>query len=203
MVCLVCHGAALSTVCPKCHAGLRPAAEHVLPGGLPLVAAFEHSGPAPSLVHLLKYRGVVFFADYVAEALATRVPRLPLVPVPRAMSRRLRYGVDPALEIARRLAIRLEVPVWQILRPPIHARRRAGGDHSVPGSGFGVRRRPSSRVVLVDDVVTTGATIMSACDALGPDRVALAASANVVPAVSSLLAPDTEMRRPAPTWPRS
>jgi orotate phosphoribosyltransferase len=42
---------------------------------------------------------------------------------------------------------------------------------------------------LVDDVVTTGGTIMAAAKALGADRVALALAANVVPEMTSLQKP--------------
>ncbi len=45
---------------------------------------------------------------------------------------------------------------------------------------------PEGPVVLVDDVVTTGATLEAAVAALGAGRVALAAVANAAPAVSSL-----------------
>ncbi len=45
---------------------------------------------------------------------------------------------------------------------------------------------PVSQVVLVDDVVTTGATLEMAIGVLGAERVALAVAANAAPPVSSL-----------------
>jgi len=151
-----------------------------------LYAAFEHEGAAKTLVHHLKYRGVTVYAEVVADALESRVPALPLVPVPRAWSRRIRYGVDPANAIATALGRRIGVPVVPVLRPRLHTRRRAGDDHSRPVPDFSVRELGDPEVVVVDDVVTTGATIVAAACGLGRHRVRMAVAANVVSTVSSL-----------------
>jgi predicted amidophosphoribosyltransferase len=142
------------------------------------MAAYEHEGPARSLVHDLKYRGLVDYAGMVADILAPRLPRLPLVPIPRAWSRQLVYGIDPAREIARSLSERMGVPVLELLRPPLHSRRRAGGDHRRPPPRFGLNRPTTLRFLLVDDVVTTGGTVLAAGKILGFDRLALVVAAN-------------------------
>ncbi|HIC97956.1 MAG TPA: hypothetical protein EYP11_06135 [Aquificaceae bacterium] len=121
-----------------------------------------------------------------AVALAARLPPLPLVPVPRSLSRRWRYGIDPSRLLARRLSRHLGVPVWDLLVPPLHGPRRAGGDHDRPAPGFRLRSPPRGPVIVVDDVVTTGATLMSAVAALGSRKVALVASVTAVAQVSSL-----------------
>ncbi|MGH3649228.1 MAG: ComF family protein [Acidimicrobiia bacterium] len=188
MVCLACHTFTSGSLCPACAGTLRPATDRVLAGGLRLVAAFEHQGAAQELMHHLKYRGVLDFADLVVERIAPRVPRLPLVPVPRAISRRLKYGVDPARLIARCLASRLGVPVINVLTPHLHTPRRAGRDHSKPVTPFTVRRVLGGEVMLVDDVVTTGSTVAAAVSALGPQHVRMVLAANSVAKVSSLSA---------------
>jgi predicted amidophosphoribosyltransferase len=175
-------------VCPLCLAGLRSAPERLLPGGIRLVPAFEHEGVARNLMHLLKYQGLGGFAGLAAANIAPRLPRTALVPVPRVLSRRLRYGVDPALLLARSLATRLGVEVCPVLAAPLHAERRAGGDHRRPAHQFRLRRPPPDRLVLVDDVVTTGATVLAAVEALGVSRVVAVAAANTVSGVSSVLA---------------
>lgn len=154
-----------------------------------MVAPFLHEGAARKLVHMLKYQGLVHFARLAADLVADRLPELPLMPIPRAMSRKIKYGVDPALLLARELSTRSGQPVVRALAAPIHSRRRAGGDHLRQVHPFRVRKKPPGPVILVDDVVTTGATILAAMSALGPDRVALAAAANVVPDVTSLQKP--------------
>jgi hypoxanthine phosphoribosyltransferase len=91
--------------------------------------------------------------------------------------------------LGERLARSIRVPVIKSLEAPIHTRRRAGGDHSRPVAPFRMTTVPASRVVLVDDVVTTGRTLEAAIAVLGAERVALAVCANAAPPVSSLLAP--------------
>lgn len=130
------------------------------------------------MVHELKYRGVVGFAGLAASMIVERVPLLPMVPVPRGLGRRLRYGVDGALELALSLSALTGAPVFRLLRAPLHSPRRAGGDHKSPAPAFGLRRAFPGQVVVVDDVVTTGATIEAAVRALGRGRVALAVTAN-------------------------
>lgn len=186
MLCLSCHEPSRGHVCRTCLADIVRAPERLLPGGVRLVAGFEHTGTAKRLVHLLKYQGLTGYVDVVAATVASRLPRVTLVPVPRVLSRRLRYGVDPAMLLARALARRLDVEVLPALAAPIHATRRAGGDHRRPSHGFQVRRALPDQLVLVDDVVTTGATMVAAMRALGTSRVVAATAANTVSGVSSV-----------------
>lgn len=150
-----------------------------------MIAAFEHSGPARVLAHHLKYRGLVDYARLVAVALAPEVPPGPLVPVARSMSRRLRYGTDPALLIARFLSRETGSPVYRLLRAPLHTSRRAGGDHDRRVAVPGLRKRTLESVVLVDDVMTTGATLEAAVFAIGVEQVRGAVVANAVPDMTS------------------
>lgn len=183
-------------VCPACQQRLTPAPERVLAGGVRVVGAFEHSGAAKDLIHNLKYRAVVGYPDIVARELAPRIPRLPLVPVPRAWSRRLKYGIDPATVLARALGKWMDLPVLPLLRPQVHTPRRAGGDHSRSVPQFRARRPDGYRVILVDDVVTTGRTVRAAIESLGVTRVQMVVAANVVVAPSTLRHPEWEQEWP-------
>lgn len=185
MICTSCHRLSGGFLCGRCRPQLRPAPEHIIEGGIRVVAAFEHIGVARDLVLGLKYRGLTRFADLVVETIAPRVPAVPVVPVPRTWSRQMRYGVDPAREIAIRMARALGVPMYDSLTPPLHAPRRAGGDHDRPPPRLRAGPLPEGRIMLVDDVVTTGATIRSAASSLGFDRIALVIAANLADTVSS------------------
>lgn len=184
MVCVCCHGPTRGWICDQCLGSMRTAPERILPGGLRVVAPFTHEGAARRLMHLLKYRGVDVYAGLVADLLAERLPSLPLVPIPRAISRRVRYGVDPANVLANAIARRTGAPVIPALKAHWHSARRAGGDHQRSVAVWRVRPLPSSEVIVVDDVVTTGTTLLSAVAALGWDRVAMGAAANTVSGVT-------------------
>jgi predicted amidophosphoribosyltransferase len=168
---------------------LRPAGDRLIAGGVRLLSAFEHSGPARDLVHHLKYRGLTDYLNLVTAVLEDRLPIAPLVPVPRSISRKIRYGVDPALLLAQRLAQATGARVLRSLVSRPHSMKRAGGDHTKAVPRFRIRSLPQGPVIVVDDVFTTGATIDAAVRSLGSDRVQSAVVANVVPEVSSLLRP--------------
>ncbi len=144
-------------------------------------AGFVHQGVARRLVHVLKYGGVVAAAQLLAVAMAPLLETdAVLVPVPRVTWRRLRYGVDPAVELAGAVGEITGRPVQRLLVAPPWGRRRAGHQH---GSAPVFRLRSSMggsiegrRLVLVDDVVTTGATLGSAALALGGCAGALTAT---------------------------
>jgi predicted amidophosphoribosyltransferase len=185
MLCQCCHVVSRGFLCARCRGRLRRAPERILDDGIRLVAAFEHEDVARELVHGLKYRAMTSFADLVVEVVAPRMPSLPVVPVPRTWSRQLRYGIDPAREIGLRLARAKDVPLLDLLSAPLHGPRRAGGDHKRPPPELKTAKAILGPVVLVDDVVTTGATIRSAVKTLGSERIALVLAATLADTVSS------------------
>jgi predicted amidophosphoribosyltransferase len=192
MICQSCYRPTRTRLlCEPCRIQMRSASDRLIGGGVRLVSAFEHSGPARDLVHNLKYRGLTNYLELVTAVLTDRLPVLPFVPIPRSISRQVRYGVDPALILARRLAQAKGTRVVRSLVPHPHSIRRAGGDHAKLVVPYRVRSLPKGPVIVVDDVFTTGATLDAAVRSLGPNRVQSAVVANVVPEVSSLLRPST------------
>src|SRR5690606_24094138 len=128
MGCLSCGSADGVGLCLSCRLLLRPAPERPVPGVGVVRSAFRHEGPARHLVHRLKYRGVVLAGAVLAEAMVPLVPEdAVIVPVVRVGWRRVRYGVDPALELSVRLGRLTGRPVARVLTGPWWGRARAGG----------------------------------------------------------------------------
>ena len=184
MLCLTCTEPTGSIVCEPCASQLKRPPDMVLGNGLLVVGGFVHEGPARRLVHSLKYRGVVAAAAPLAAAMVRRLPDSAsmLVPVPRAWWRAMRYGVDPTAVLSAVVGRRSGLPVVQALAAPMWWRRHAGKRRVERAP---VRFRQLSAVdagaVLVDDVVTTGATVSAAARALeAAPTVVLAAT--LVPA---------------------
>jgi predicted amidophosphoribosyltransferase len=159
-------------------------------------SALLHAGPGRLLVHRLKYQGLVAAARVLAQAMAPLLDPPPpaLVPVPRALLRRLAYGVDPGPELAGALGGLVGIPVADGLRAGLWHRRRAGPAQTERGKP---RLRAAGEVpagsVLVDDVITTGLTLTAAA-AVVPG-IAGAVTATAAPSAITREVPPGTSRR--------
>jgi predicted amidophosphoribosyltransferase len=156
-------------LCGNFDAGLRPAPDQLLDGCLVIRSAYLHEGPARHLVHNFKYRGIEPAGSFLAEAMAGLVPASStFVPVPRVTWRKLRYGIDPAAALATRLATLTGGRRRDLLVPPPWGRGQAGATRaSRRPPVFRAKDVSARHLVIVDDVVTTGGTVISAWRALG------------------------------------
>jgi ComF family protein len=147
-------------------------------------AAVAYDGPARPLVAAWKDRGLRPLAREFASLLTEIVPRPPveaLTFVPGDPERSLKRGQNAAEALARELGPRWTLPVERLLgrREPARPQRGLSREERRKNvrNSFTAVAQPPARVVLADDVYTTGATVAAAATEL---RRAGARSVHVV-----------------------
>jgi predicted amidophosphoribosyltransferase len=158
---------------------LNRGGERRLACGLIVSSGLVHQGAARALVHHLKYGGLSAAAEVLALAMEGVMPSdaACLVPVPRVLLRVWRYGIDPSAALSRALARRTGLPVARVLARPLWWAGRAGPAGAARGDPvFRALRAAPPGAVLVDDVITTGATLGAAAAALPGARRAVTAT---------------------------
>jgi ComF family protein len=193
--CFLCRGAARDILCAQCDADLPrldaalcPRCALASPGGAvcgrclthpppydATIAALAYRFPADVLVQALKFRGELALAPLLGDLLASRASGKGvdlLVPVPLAPRRLRERGYNQALEIARRVA------AVAGLRLAPEACRRTRETSEQMGLALDERERNvrgafdcpqlvgGATVAVVDDVMTTGATLAEVAAAL-------------------------------------
>jgi ComF family protein len=169
--CLLCDASAgpVPNLCAGCAASLvrLPCQSRTQ------LVAFAYTLPVSSLVHWMKFEAnlpaALTLGTLLAEAVAEAGPVLPdaILPVPLHRSRLRSRGFNQALEIARPLSHRLGRPLLSrtcvrlrdtrpqsTLEGSAQRRRNVAGAFRVCRPLDGV-----TRIAIVDDVLTTGATV--------------------------------------------
>ena len=168
--------------CALCRSGLR---------GFDAAYSFgAYEGVLRELIHLYKYGKVRTLARPLSGLLAQALPRDEAfdaaVPVPLYWRRRLQRGFNQAELLARGLSRRTGIPVVKALGRVRPTPTQAGLSNSARRQNvvkaFRARSVTGQRILLIDDVMTTGATAASCALALkqaGARRVALLTVARV------------------------
>ena len=183
--CYLCRGAARELLCPACEADLPRLTPTRCPrcaldsprgevcgrclGDAPhydaTVAVLSYEFPADALVHALKFRGELALAGFLGALLFQRISASEVdrvVAVPLSDSRLRSRGYNHAAEIARHVApakLDLALCVRSRDTPPQMELPYAERRRNVRGAFRCTRALAGARVAVVDDVMTTGATL--------------------------------------------
>jgi len=132
------------------------------------VAMLQYSFPIDVAIKALKFRRKLFYAPAFAEILCAAKPLLPpdidaVLPVPLHWRRQAMRGFNQATEFARPIAKSFGVPLVRNVRRKRATPFQSGLDAAERARNlrraFAITRpEPCMHVLIIDDVVTTGAT---------------------------------------------
>lgn len=142
-------------------------------------AAFDYLGPAASIIRKLKYSNQPYLAEGAAAFLVAQWAQLEwpfpdlIVPVPISFTHWLSRGYNQSALLAE--------GIGKLLDRPVHAPlKRRSGDYSQAGMNLKQRNAMKSsslkldkkhqlydrKILLIDDVMTTGSTLTRCADVL-------------------------------------
>lgn len=131
------------------------------------IAAFCYDYPVDRIIHALKYGHQLAVADWLGGKLAEYLPAGPqlIIPLPLHTERLRQRGFNQSAEIARAIGIRLNLPVD---RSTVFRNRATRPQAELPhkerhknvrGAFECCRDLSGQHILLIDDVMTTGATV--------------------------------------------
>ena len=176
-LCWSCGGIARrgEPLCAGCRGRMhRLAPDPVVLCGIRVWAPVAYAGPARDLVRALKFSGATRVADAMAAQVAANAPAglldAQLVPVPLHPRRLRARGYNQAGVIEAAIGRRADAQVVECLVRSGSAATQVGRHRAERRTGLAGEVRlaaaPPARVVLVDDVATTGATLAACAGAL-------------------------------------
>lgn len=191
-----CEGESL---CASCRSALTPSVTvRTIEGGLRVASGLRRDDVSGAVMHAFKTEGRLGLARPLAQALRVAVlaqrpvgEKVALVPIPSSREAFRRRGYRPVELVLSRAGFS-SFPLLAVRRGLADQRQLGRADRAANMAGaFRVIRRvpaDATGVILVDDVVTTGATLHAACLAIQASDLRVFGAATVLdtPRVFSL-----------------
>ena len=165
-VCPVCRRAnPLGKTCPACRGRFRPDG---------LLGLYRYDGLAKRLVHDLKFEDEQILSGFMADKMAKIIGRrdnFAVTFVPVYPLRRIFRGYNQSELLARHLAAALDLPCFDLLRSTSRTPQSTFDDYrqraaNLKGKLSARARFVPKKILVVDDIFTSGATLREASRAL-------------------------------------
>lgn len=170
--------AARRLLCPDCQRALHPAHPPTMPAFVPQPLSFWASavfygGATRRIIHRCKYSGLTYLAPLMADVMAPLVPKDVdlLVPIPLHLRRERARGFNQSRLLAQHLSAHCGVACDDALIRTRFTRQQARLTHRQRRRNLhnAMQAQPcvfGKRVLIIDDVLTTGSTALEAARAL-------------------------------------
>lgn len=147
-----------------------------LPGGVYAYSAYAYAMPVSALIRNFKFKGAYTLSEWMAQELAASVRKSGeefdlIVPVPIHFLRKLIRGFNQSEKLAKSLSEILNIPFENSLKKTRYTRKQSKASPEkrihAPENAFRADAAVlGKRILLVDDVITTGATLIHSAHAL-------------------------------------
>lgn len=145
-----------------------------------LISCFAYDEPLKTIIHLLKYKDHDYLADFLSKRMAVHLKSIGftsggfdwIIPVPSHTVRIRERGYNQSLLLAKKLSTLLKIPLKHDIifckcNKPHQTRLRGDTRTENLKDNFAVgENMQDKKIVLIDDVFTTGATVNECAKAL-------------------------------------
>jgi ComF family protein len=167
--CQLCHSDSqtIHSVCQDCWQQLPWAHQTIQRQEMQFQIACDYAYPMDRLIQLFKYEQKLHLQNLLAGALLSlNLPKVSaVVPMPISTERLAERGYNQSLLLAKQVAKQMNIPIWQpVIRLKQHSQKGLSRLERIEDIQSQFQLSTTSkiryrRVLIIDDVVTTGSSI--------------------------------------------